>query len=678
MPCTRTCLRTACLFLALAAAAGAQVGTPENVLFPFGTNLFPQAQTLQVSPDKDYVAVTGSSSGADVVITRVDARGGFDGVVSIAFPAGNDVSSTNSGLAMSRRGSFLCCYGSNPSVGDLVFMARNAQGSWFSQNVAFPSANNVPLVGTRPVISPDEDFIVCRGLDFEDLVIVPVDYSQGFPQAGLPFGVSLPEGNNLPAQGVNPVVAPDGRSFAVPGTSLTGDLVVVRVGRPVTGSNVLAFNLDYPGGNDIPDVTVPVVAGPRSNYYATMGFGSAGDLVVIPVDGNGTPGTPVNVLLPAGNNVPDVGVPPSVSGDGRLLAVNGSLAAGDLALLPVDGSGQPGTPVNVAFPQSNFWPNGSLPPVVSHDARLVLQRGADTTGDLVAVQVSFTDPLTVTWTATNVLYPSSNNIPGMEAHIALAPDRSFCVTTGASTTGDLVMTPFDDQAAPQAPENILYPSGNNLPSQGVTPLLAGDGMTAVTRGFDTIGDLVVTEMEVDTSSGLVTTQGSTNVLFPASNNLVLTGSRPVASPTGQTVVSTGHPTTGDLVLVPLERPAPYLLGPGDPGTSVSVRIHAPGDANLPYILGASEGRFPGLPLPDGRTIPLLGGSLLAFSLSPANGVFFDMTGVLDAVGMAEARIDLPALPAGQGLWFYLAFATLDPAASSGVATVSEATTFVIR
>jgi hypothetical protein len=676
----------AAILLGLVGHAAAQsIGPPVNVLFPSNNNLLPADQEIVVAADGSFTAVMGSlPTVADVVVIDVGTNGGPTFGNNVLFPGNNDLSVSNRSLVASRQGHFLCAYGSNGTVGDLVFISRNASGVWIATNVLFPSANDVPAVGTRPVISDDESFIVCRGLSaISEFVIVPVLMAAGVYSPGTPFSEAAPGGNSVPLGAVNPVIAPNSLSFAIAGSSpAVGDLMIATVAKPVNAANTTIVNVLFPGGNNLLSNLVPPVASPTSNYYAVHGSPTLGDLVVIAMSLTGTVGTVTNVLWPLNNNTGYTSLPappPSVSGDGRLIAVNGTDSVnGDVVLVPIDGAGIPGPPANVAFPASNNVANLQLPPVVSSDAALVLQRGTGTIGDLVAIQVMFASPTSIFGTFQNVLYPSSNNFPNVGAHIALAPDRSYAVSLGTSTIGDLVITPFDSGAFPQVPINVLYPAGNNVPNLGTTPRISREGNMVVTSGTTTIGDAVITGVAINYATGLVQNTFTTNVLYPMSNDNTPTTREPIFSPTTQYVVTSGISTVGDLVFIPLLDPFPRFRARADVGVTVPVRFFSPTDAGKAVVGAAAFGRNVGITLPDTRIFPLNNDALFAFSTMP-NPVFVSFAGTLDANGVYDgAMVNVPPFASAEGVFIYLAFVVLDPAAPLGIGTISRPSVLLVE
>lgn len=87
------------------------------------------------------------------------------------------------------------------------------------------------------------------------------------------------------------------------------------------------------------------------------------------------------------------------------------------------------------------------------------------------------------------------------------------------------------------------------------------------------------------------------------------------------------------------------------GTTLPITVSVPGDAGLPFVLGAALA--PGaIPLPGGRVLALAADGILELSLTAANGVFVGFQGVLDAQGSASAAFVVPPLPILLGVSFY--------------------------
>jgi hypothetical protein len=675
-----------------ALVSGQSIGSPINVLFPSNNNLLPADQELVVAEDGSFVAGIGSlPTVGDVLIVDMGSNGTPVLGTNVLFPGSNDVSASNKFLVASRNANFLVCYGSNGSVGDLVFIAKNSSGTWIATNVLFPSGNGVPTVGTRPVISDDESFILCRGLSATaEFVIIPVLSAGGVFSPGTPFSEAAPGGNTIPLSAIDPVIAPNSRSFAVTtSNSALGDLMIGTVGvPPVSAANTTIANVFLPSNNNLLSTLTPPVASPKSNYWVVYGQATIGDLAVIAMSAAGVVGTMTNVLFPSNNNLGYASVPPprpSVSVDGRLIAVNGlDTVNGDVVLVPVDIAGTPGAAANVVFPASNNVANLQLPPVVSVDGTLVVHRGSATIGDLVVMDVTYSSPTMISGTIQNVLYPNNNSVPSVDAHVALSPDRSYAVTLGSGTIGDIVITRIDVAGmVTLSPINVLYPSNNNVANLGTTPRISREGNLILTSGSTTIGDAVVTGVAIDYSNGgQVANTFTANVLYPASNNNAPLTREPVFSSTTQFVVSAGTSTIGDLVIVPLLDPFPRFLARADSGTIVPVRIFSPPDAGKFVFIAAAAGRNLGQTLPDTRIVPLNNDFVFQLSLMNPSAVFSGygmIVGPLDANGVFDgASVTIPAVGGFEGIYFYTAFAVLDAAAPLGIGTISDPSILVVE
>ena len=121
-----------------------------------------------------------------------------------------------------------------------------------------------------------------------------------------------------------------------------------------------------------------------------------------------------------------------------------------------------------------------------------------------------------------------------------------------------------------------------------------------------------------------------------------------------------------------------LLGSGTtrPGGTLNLNLSAPGDATLPYQVGTSLGTGP-IPI-DTRKLDLSPDDLLR--LSAGNfwpSIFSGYRGVIDNKCQAKASINIPNIPALIGTKPHTAFVTLDPAAASGVRSISNTFSFTI-
>jgi hypothetical protein len=108
------------------------------------------------------------------------------------------------------------------------------------------------------------------------------------------------------------------------------------------------------------------------------------------------------------------------------------------------------------------------------------------------------------------------------------------------------------------------------------------------------------------------------------------------------------------------------------GAALPVVLLSPGEGGRPYACAFSAGTSPGIPLGDGRFIPLQPDGLFWYSLDPSNLLFTNNLGVLGAQGSAFCTALIPASPPLTGLTVYAAGATGDPAASLGISRITPA------
>ena len=114
--------------------------------------------------------------------------------------------------------------------------------------------------------------------------------------------------------------------------------------------------------------------------------------------------------------------------------------------------------------------------------------------------------------------------------------------------------------------------------------------------------------------------------------------------------------------------APLLVG-----ALTTLTLRAPSFANAPYIVAFSFANAPGMPLADGRIVPLNMDALFFMSLDPLNGVFINTMNVLDGTGNSLVGVMVPPLPILSGFNFYGAAVTLDPLSLSGAGGLTAAT-----
>jgi len=113
----------------------------------------------------------------------------------------------------------------------------------------------------------------------------------------------------------------------------------------------------------------------------------------------------------------------------------------------------------------------------------------------------------------------------------------------------------------------------------------------------------------------------------------------------------------------------------------SLHLSFPGETGLNYAVGLSlTGIRPGIPLRDGRTIPLVPDNLTWLSLKGGvPGVLEHTVGNLDVSGRARMKVDTNAFGSAlKGVKIWAVALILDPAAPAGVAHIAGPTLLTIR
>jgi len=121
-----------------------------------------------------------------------------------------------------------------------------------------------------------------------------------------------------------------------------------------------------------------------------------------------------------------------------------------------------------------------------------------------------------------------------------------------------------------------------------------------------------------------------------------------------------------------------LEGAGNPrpGGSMTLVLSATTDTGLPYQLASSLGTGP-IPI-DTRRLDLSPDNLLVVTVNNYwPWIFSGYRGVIGSKGQAQAAIHIPNVPALIGLRLHSAFVTLDPAAPSGIRSISNTFSFSV-
>lgn len=113
-----------------------------------------------------------------------------------------------------------------------------------------------------------------------------------------------------------------------------------------------------------------------------------------------------------------------------------------------------------------------------------------------------------------------------------------------------------------------------------------------------------------------------------------------------------------------------LSAPPVVGTTINVIIDAHDDPDLDYVMAASTGTFPGIPIGE-RLFPLQISTVLKYSLNPDNGTFNNFYGTLNSSGHSEdPEIVIPNFPGIQGMKIFVAAVTRSPSYPQGIKSIS--------
>jgi hypothetical protein len=635
---------------------------------------------LVASADGSWLlALTTSGGAVDVVSTTLDDRGQPIAIQDFSFPGNLDASPVNRGLAMAKSGRFAVCYGSN-SANDLILLRRDLNGAMQGFGIDFPGGL-VPALDSVPVIPDDERFVVALGPGgSQDLFIVPIGTdANGLATPGIPIPIAFANNGSYPfLSGIRPTVTRNGNAIVIPGISASQDLQVVTVPANLAIASPSAAAVAYPNNNFVADPAATIAVSPDSRWVATLGSPTTGDVVVTPLSPTGVAGTPENVLLPANNNAASNSEPLLVSPNGRVIALRGTLINGDLAMVPVDDTGDAGTAINVSFTLSNFIPSGSPPPFMSPNGRFVGSAGSATIGDLVITEFNYDAALnSVSATPRNVLFPNQENRRN-GADFSVSEDGAVIATYGADTNqADLIVVTVDPFGSSGGVFTIPFPSFNNASPDSLRPVVDPGATWVAAPGNATIGDLVLVNLVRDPNCVLVPGTIETRLLA-FNNNFDLNPVDLRLSPNRQYIYGLGSDPAGDLAFVPFDDARVYPLAPACLGQALPLRFRAPDDPFANYQAAVAFGRCPGISVDVNRRVDLVDDLLFRLSITPMDPAFFGFSGQLGPNGNAFGAMFLPLVPEARGIPLHFAFVVLDPFDPSGVGTISRSTSVTLR
>ena len=116
------------------------------------------------------------------------------------------------------------------------------------------------------------------------------------------------------------------------------------------------------------------------------------------------------------------------------------------------------------------------------------------------------------------------------------------------------------------------------------------------------------------------------------------------------------------------------------GNTTTFNLHDPLNPNTPYIFSLSFSSIPGIPLPDGRAIPLTDSWLLqALLFVPQLFGFSNSIGTLDSQGNAQVTWNVPNIPGANGMTLYGSFVTLNYSAQGNnlIPSIAPAINFTL-
>lgn len=109
----------------------------------------------------------------------------------------------------------------------------------------------------------------------------------------------------------------------------------------------------------------------------------------------------------------------------------------------------------------------------------------------------------------------------------------------------------------------------------------------------------------------------------------------------------------------------------------SLRFSDPSSPNHFYLAMSSLGTSPGIPI-DTRRLPLNFDGLLQISIGGVPPILAGYAATLDQSGVGAGQINFVGLPWFTGFRFYTGFVVLDPAAPSGIKTISNANLTIVQ
>lgn len=210
--------------------------------------------------------------------------------------------------------------------------------------------------------------------------------------------------------------------------------------------------------------------------------------------------------------------------------------------------------------------------------------------------------------------------------------------------------------------NIIDDEPPNCMMQGLPSIAPSQNLTLFWNGTDPIGEIDRYSVFVSENGG-----GYTSYLTTSAKNGSFFGERGIS----YSFICIASDTAGNIELqspaaevstyIPL--PSLMILGVPSIGNTVTVSLNEPLKPFSPYLAGLSFGKDQGIPLGDGRTIPLNLDDLLLLSLDPVYGPlsgWSNAIGTLNGEGRSNITLIIPNYTQIIGLTVYSGFVTIVP------------------
>lgn len=115
------------------------------------------------------------------------------------------------------------------------------------------------------------------------------------------------------------------------------------------------------------------------------------------------------------------------------------------------------------------------------------------------------------------------------------------------------------------------------------------------------------------------------------------------------------------------------------GSAITMNLLDPLRARRTYALAFSFGTTPGIPIGDGRFIPLNPDPLFVLALHYGHLInLVNNIGTLDSNGQGQVVWTIPSVPQLAGVTLYAAFITVDATAPAGIASISPSVPITLR